>query len=862
MIDRPPPPFDPDRRVPRARRAASKSARHRTLRNLAYGVLLAAAGASGATQACSSMPQPTHPATPPPGVQTPLASSLAGAAAPTTTPETPRHALDLAEFAPLFSLPGLEAAAEAYEAEDYGKSADLVREALAKRAVDALEQPRWSLLLARLDERAGRSLEAEASYARAAASPWPLTDYARLGLGRLLLARGEVSASEEALSQIPASGATFADAQLLLADAKCRNAAYAECASHLEAFLGFGSRSPGWQAESLRLAQQLFEGTPGVLTVPVATTSTTTTPPAEPATPPRPTPEVAVRALRILRALMIEAPREASAFDAPGLERRILESLPRELADQHRMISVQDQLRQVRALVDARQHDEANVTAERLFARLREPYGELACEARVLQAKVLGAQRKHEAAVARIEDVLAHCKDRDLRARALYMAGKSAFSDKRYTVADRLFAQLEAEAPKHRLADDARLYRAEAQQELGVESRFTELLTRMPEDYPKGDMVLEGVFRLALRRIQKGDWAGAAVILQRGTELAGPGDLSRGPGDAGRERYFLARALIETGDLERGLAEYEAIVKQQPLSYYMQHAYSRLSKHDEERARRALATALDEHTELPFDISYESELHKPAALRVAELLRQSDIESARRELALLDREAKQATPELWWGVALLYAKAGSTHLSHSVARWRVKRWLERWPVGSWREAWEIAFPRPHFDTVSREAEKNALDPALVYAIIREESAFNPTAVSPANAYGLMQVIPPTARWFGKLAGLPSDVQALKTPRVNIGIGTRVLSDYMSRFPKNPILGIPGYNAGPGRPKRWIKELPSTEFDVWVELIPFRETRMYTKRVLASRGAYRFLYYNDGDPGAALLLPERLVTSDT
>jgi peptidoglycan lytic transglycosylase len=86
----------------------------------------------------------------------------------------------------------------------------------------------------------------------------------------------------------------------------------------------------------------------------------------------------------------------------------------------------------------------------------------------------------------------------------------------------------------------------------------------------------------------------------------------------------------------------------------------------------------------------------------------------------------------------------------------------------------------------------------------------------------------------------------------------VLANYMARFPQNMLLGIPSYNAGPGRPMRWLKDFPSVDFDVWVELIPFRETRMYTKRVLQSRGAYRFLYYADGSEGDPLLLPEQLL----
>jgi soluble lytic murein transglycosylase len=242
------------------------------------------------------------------------------------------------------------------------------------------------------------------------------------------------------------------------------------------------------------------------------------------------------------------------------------------------------------------------------------------------------------------------------------------------------------------------------------------------------------------------------------------------------------------------------------------------------------------------------------------LFRQSDIDSARRELELMNLLEPGTSPSVLWGVALLYARAGSARLSHALPRWQLHDWLERWPVGPWKQAWELAFPRPHIESVTEEAARMGVDPALIYAVMREESAFDAEAVSPANAYGLMQVISPTARRFGKEAGLPFDRRALTTPSVNIAIGIRVLSNYQSRFPGDPLLAIPGYNAGPGKPKQWAKDWPSVDFDVWVELIPYRETRRYTKRVLASRGAYAFLYYQPSDPSPAndpLRLPRRL-----
>jgi soluble lytic murein transglycosylase len=127
-----------------------------------------------------------------------------------------------------------------------------------------------------------------------------------------------------------------------------------------------------------------------------------------------------------------------------------------------------------------------------------------------------------------------------------------------------------------------------------------------------------------------------------------------------------------------------------------------------------------------------------------------------------------------------------------------------------------------------------------------------------KAYGLMQLMEPTARRFARPLGLPSDPSALKRPAVNVALGCRVLSDLTRVFAESPLLAIPGYNAGAGRPRRWVGERPSVDFDVWVELIPFQETRRYTKRVLASRAAYAFLYSKDGAE-TAIKLPVNLTS---
>jgi soluble lytic murein transglycosylase len=195
-------------------------------------------------------------------------------------------------------------------------------------------------------------------------------------------------------------------------------------------------------------------------------------------------------------------------------------------------------------------------------------------------------------------------------------------------------------------------------------------------------------------------------------------------------------------------------------------------------------------------------------------------------------------------------------LAHDIARGRLTDWLSRWPIADWADAWRVAFPRPYREIVERSARSHKLSTSLVFAVMREESAFDPEAESHADAYGLMQLIVPTARVAAKGTNLPHDRRALLRPSVNVELGCRTLSRFSRMFPNNPLLAVPAYNAGPSRVKRWLAERESSDFDLWVESIPFLETRRYTKRVLASRAAYAFLY----EPQAAeptMLLPDRV-----
>jgi soluble lytic murein transglycosylase len=138
------------------------------------------------------------------------------------------------------------------------------------------------------------------------------------------------------------------------------------------------------------------------------------------------------------------------------------------------------------------------------------------------------------------------------------------------------------------------------------------------------------------------------------------------------------------------------------------------------------------------------------------------------------------------------------------------------------------------------ARERGVPAELVRAVAREESSFNARVVSTALAYGLIQVIPKTAKIHARELSLPSDPASLKLPEVNLRIGSHFLNELRRRYATNPAVVPAAYNAGYTAADRWLRERAALPLDEWVERIPYRETRRYTRRVLQSVGVYGFL----------------------
>jgi soluble lytic murein transglycosylase len=165
----------------------------------------------------------------------------------------------------------------------------------------------------------------------------------------------------------------------------------------------------------------------------------------------------------------------------------------------------------------------------------------------------------------------------------------------------------------------------------------------------------------------------------------------------------------------------------------------------------------------------------------------------------------------------------------------------------------IIFPIDYWPLITQYAKAHDLDPYLLAALMAQESTFTPEIRSAANAYGLMQITPPTGRTLARQLGIRRFTTSMLTqPETNVRMGTKYFKDMVDRF-GGVHYALAGYNAGPHRVVEWLRESPGLPQDEFIDSIPFAETQNYVKRILGTAEDYRRLYGTGVlDPNARLV----------
>lgn len=298
-----------------------------------------------------------------------------------------------------------------------------------------------------------------------------------------------------------------------------------------------------------------------------------------------------------------------------------------------------------------------------------------------------------------------------------------------------------------------------------------------------------------------------------------------------KPRYWAARAASGAGDEKMSQRELTEIARDFPLSYYGWRAQERLAQ-----ANTSVIVTKGQLSEGTRHVEDE------AIERAALLIEAGLHELARDELRYAASNARGLGDRT--RVGILLARVGDYHRASELVVLAYAGPLAR-GLQQGREAlWWLSWPPAYRETIAAVFPKDAsIDPELVWAIMREESLYRVDARSSVGALGLLQLMPETAAQLAEETGLAGfKSEDLFDPRTNITLGATYLDQLGTRFDGRMSAAIGSYNAGPHRVSSWLEgEARELDDDVWVENIPYDQTRSYVKRVMRSLHVYKSFY---------------------
>ena len=384
--------------------------------------------------------------------------------------------------------------------------------------------------------------------------------------------------------------------------------------------------------------------------------------------------------------------------------------------------------------------------------------------------------------------------------------------------ARRLLASVAARVPSGPVPAAARaLLLAELVEEDEVEAVLTtarELAAEEPASYAGAS----ALWRLGWRRLERGDADAALALFGELESLFPESSLRRAA------TYWTARALEQAGRAEESAEVFGEIAASRAGDFYRRQA----------EMRSASPVVLGPETAVePWP--------RDSRLERAELL--SDLGLDRLALTELDAlgEGVEYRPRFALRARIL-ARQGEPRSSIQMIRRAFPQLGTDRQYSAPPEALRLYYPLEFEEVIREQAEGQALAPALVLAMIRQESAFDAGARSSAGARGLMQLLPSTGRELARRFGLPFHDARLGEPDFSVRLGTAYFRQVLEMFDRSEELALAGYNAGPYRIRRlWRRAGRDPEIDRFVEGLPLAETRSYVKRVILFSDSYTQLY---------------------
>lgn len=422
--------------------------------------------------------------------------------------------------------------------------------------------------------------------------------------------------------------------------------------------------------------------------------------------------------------------------------------------------------------------------------------------------------------------------------KVLYLRGLAATRLGDHAEAARSYADIARRFPDTSYADDGLTRAGIAWLEQGDPAQAATLWETALARYPTGDTVPEATFRLAFTRWEAGDVDAARAVAAQLAAL--PLEADEVHVLAGR--YWLARwtawpdragvARPSAAARKEAAAGLRALAIDAPHHYYGALAFSRLVQLDPHAAASIARPAG------PIADVAASRAGDPAFDDAVALARLGAFPEA---VARWGDVVSPSVEELAW-FADVRARAGDPVGAHQ----QLHRALREIPAGTLGASRDgvllLALPDLYGDLVRASVVDRGVPPRMFHALVREESTFDRRIRSWAGARGLAQLMPATAKDVARRSGLSAS--DLTDPAQNLALGAWYLGHVQQRLGGQPQLAMAAYNAGPANVDRWVEAYGDAPLDVFVERIPFRETRGYVKRVTSTWQAYGWIHDRD------------------
>ena len=353
---------------------------------------------------------------------------------------------------------------------------------------------------------------------------------------------------------------------------------------------------------------------------------------------------------------------------------------------------------------------------------------------------------------------------------------------------------------------------------------------RLLDTNPDQPMKVDAKWKMAWIKYWNRKYVEAAEDFREARQLSPGGRIENA------SKYWQARSLMMAGRTSDAETILKELVRLSSLEYYGLEAADLLASNG-----KPVGNGNGSQKAFP-DIELSpvqaSDQYVGAALKL--------MDKGLPEFALLNLEALPKGMRTAHPVAFLMARAafgaGKHHEAREILVSAFGGLVENPPESAPPEFVEMAFPRILFAYTIKHSEKHSVDPHLVWAVIRQESAYDPASVSPAGALGLMQVTPAAAGLTRAKGKIPAGaIQEILDPKQNIAHGIRILAKNVKTFQGKLVPAVASYNADVKKVRAWIRSNDKMKQDEFIDNIPYLETRMYVKKVLAGYRAYSKLH---------------------